>query len=66
VRLHGHYDVGAVAELSELLSSAIAFDDADLVLDMDEVSFIDAAAMGVVIRARSFLQLRSRSLTLRS
>ena len=65
VRLHGDYDGGAVAELSGLLSSAIALDDADLVLDITEVGFVDAAVIGVIVRARSFLQLRSRSLTLR-
>ena len=65
VRLSGDYDATTVAAMSRLLSAAIASSDTDVVLDMDEVCFVDAAAVGVIVRARAFLQLRSRSLTLR-
>jgi anti-anti-sigma regulatory factor len=40
--------------------------DADVVLDLSEVEFIDAAIVGVIVRAREFLGMRSRRLTLRS
>jgi anti-anti-sigma factor len=66
VRLSGEYDATTVAAMSRLLSTAIASSDTDLVLDMDEVCFVDAVGVGVILRARAFLQLRSRSLTLRT
>jgi anti-anti-sigma factor len=65
VPLSGDYDSATVAALSRQLSAAIASSDTDLVLDMDEVGFVDAAAVGVILRARAFLEPRSRSLTLR-
>ena len=48
------------------MARAIALDDADLVLDLSGVEFMDAATVRLIIRAREFLRLRSRSLTLRS
>jgi len=47
------------------LARAIAFDDADLVVDLSEVTFMDAATIEVMIRAKAFLRDRSRSLTVR-
>jgi anti-sigma B factor antagonist len=66
VRLRGEYDISTVAALSETLARAIALDDADLLVDLSGVQFMDAATIGVIMRARSGLRLRSRSLTLRS
>jgi anti-anti-sigma factor len=66
VRLRGEYDISTVAALSETLARAIALDDADLLDDLSGVQFMDAATIGVIMRARSGLRLRSRSLTLRS
>jgi anti-anti-sigma factor len=66
VWLRGEHDVSTVAALSEILARAIALDDADVVVDLSEVQFMGAATVGVIIRAREFLRLRSRSLVLRS
>jgi anti-anti-sigma factor len=66
VWIHGEHDVSTVAALSATLARAIAVDDADLVVDLSGVQFMGAATVGVIIRARDFLGLRSRSLTLRS
>jgi anti-anti-sigma factor len=66
VRLRGDYDISTVAALSETLARAIALADADVVVDLSRVRFMDAATIGVIVRARSGLRLRSRSLTLRS
>ena len=66
VLLRGEYDASAVTALSEAMARAIALDDADLVLDLSGVEFMDAATVRLIIRAREFLRLRSRSLTLRS
>jgi anti-anti-sigma factor len=66
VWLRGEHDVSTVAALSETLARAIALDDADVVVDLSEVQFMGAATVAVIIRAREFLRLRSRSLVLRS
>ena len=66
VWLGGKQDFSTVAELSDTLARAIAVDDVDLVVDLSEVQFMGAAAVGVLIRARQFLELRSRSLLFRT
>ena len=66
VWLHGEHDVSTVAALSATLARAIAIDDSDVVLDLSGVEFMGAATVGVIIRARHFLGLRSRRMTLRS
>jgi anti-anti-sigma factor len=66
VLLRGEHDASTVAALSEDMARAIALDDADLVVDLSGVEFMDAATVRLFIRAREFLALRSRSLTLRS
>jgi anti-anti-sigma factor len=66
VWLHGEHDIATVATLSEVMVQAIALDDGDLVVDLRGVEFMDAATVGVIMRARGLLRLRSRSLVLRS
>lgn len=66
VWLRGEHDVSTVAALSQTIARAIALDDGDLVVDLSAVKFMDAATVGVIIRARDFLRLQSRSLVLRS
>jgi hypothetical protein len=48
------------------MARAIALDDAELVLDLSDVQFMSVSTLGVIVRARDFLRLRSRSLTVRS
>jgi anti-sigma B factor antagonist len=66
VWLRGEHDVSTVAALSQTMARAIALDDGDLVVDLSGVDFMDAATVGVIVRARDFLELQSRSLTLRA
>lgn len=66
VAMRGEHDPSTVVALSEMISSAIAIDDADLVVDASEVTFLDASAVGVLVRAHIFLDERSRSLLVRS
>ena len=66
VRLRGDQDISTVPALSVELAQAIAINDADLVLDLRDVPFMDASTVGVIIGAREFLRPRGRSLTLRS
>jgi anti-anti-sigma factor len=66
VWLSGEYDMATVSVVAEALAAAIAADDADLVVDLTEVQFIDVATISLLIRAREFLLPRSRDLTLRN
>ena len=66
VWLRGEHDICTVAALSQILARAIALDDGDLVVDLSGVQFMDAATVGVILRARDFLRLQSRSVALRS
>jgi anti-anti-sigma factor len=60
--LGGEHDLSTQA----CLSAAIAAVDADVVLDLSEVEFMDAATIGAILRARVLLRRRSRSLMLRA
>lgn len=66
VVLQGEQDRSTVTELSATLARAIQFGDREVVVDMSAVSFVDAAALKVIVRADMFLRDRSRSLTVRS
>lgn len=66
VWLRGEHDLSTVTAVAETLARAIAVDDADFVVDMSEVEFIDASTVRLIVRTREFLHSRSRSLVLRS
>jgi anti-anti-sigma factor len=58
--------MATATRLSDVLVQAIALDDDNLVVDLSDVEFMDAATVGVIMRARDLLRLRSRSLAFRS
>jgi anti-anti-sigma factor len=64
--LAGDQDIATMGVLAEALAEAIALDAVDVVVDLSEVKFIDAATISVLIRGRKCLLERSRNLTLRS
>jgi anti-anti-sigma factor len=66
VWLRGKHDVSTDAALCRALARAIAHDSAGPVLDLSGVEFMGAATLGVIVRARELLRLRSASLTVRS
>ena len=66
VWLRGEHDLFTLAGLWETMARAIAFDDGDVVVDLSAVDFMDASTIGVLVRARTLLGKRSRSLTLRT
>lgn len=66
VWIRGAHDVSTVEALGMTVARAIAFDDSDVVIDLSEVTSMDAATVTVMIRAEAFLRDRSRALTLRS
>lgn len=65
VWLRGEHDIASAPALSDTLTRAIALDEGDVVLDLSGVAFMGAATVGVILRARAGLRLRSRSLALR-
>lgn len=66
VSLHGEHDCSTADDLVALLSDAIALDDADLVVDLRDVTFIGASTLGVLVRIHSTLGVQGRILALRS
>ncbi len=66
VWLRGEHDLATSASLSEAMARAIALDNADLVVDLSEVQFMDTATVQVMVEMRELLRLRSRSLALRA
>ncbi|MGA3218155.1 MAG: STAS domain-containing protein [Acidimicrobiales bacterium] len=66
VWLRGEHDLSTDDAPCATLARAIALDRAALVLDLSEVEFMAPSTLGVIARAREFLQGRSGSLTVRS
>ncbi len=66
VWLRGAHDTSTVVALCMTVARAIALEDADLVIDLSEVTCMDATTVEVMVRAEAFLRDRSLSLTLRS
>ena len=64
--LCGEHDISTVDALSEIVARATSPDDTDVELDPSDVQYMGAATIGVIVRTREWLQLRSRSLVLRS
>ena len=58
--LSGELDLSIRGDLCETLAALIAYGDADLILDLSAVEFLDASAAGVLFRAEEFLAARSR------
>ena len=66
VVLHGEHDIATVADLTQTLRRATAAVNGDLVVDLADVDFMGAAAVGVFIRASEELRRRNHMLFLRS
>ena len=63
----GEHDTSTVSDLSATLAQAIALvDEADVLLDLSGVGFMDVSTLRVVLRAQEFLNRRGRSLSVRS
>lgn len=66
VWLSGEHDIATAALISTALVEAMAIDDADVVVDLADVSFMDASTIGVFAAGRELLGSRDRHLTVRS
>lgn len=65
IRVRGDQDVANVSMLSDALARATGLDAATVVVDLSGVTFMDASALGAIVRARQVLESRSRSLVVR-
>jgi anti-anti-sigma factor len=66
VHLQGEHDAASIDELGEVLARAIALDDRAVIVDLSRVDFMSTATVGVLLRARTFMNARGRSLEIRS
>jgi anti-sigma B factor antagonist len=66
VQLWGEHDGSTVPVLSKILASAVGLDEANLVVDLSRVQFINSATVRVFIASSEFLGESSRTFVLRS
>jgi anti-anti-sigma factor len=66
VRLRGDHDLSTVSALAAMLASAVAGEDGNLVVDLSEVQFINAATIRVLGASADFMRAQRRTFTLRS
>lgn len=66
VWVRGDHDIATRMHLSVTLAKAARFDDADILVDLSGVTFMDASTIGALVVARNHLLVRSRSLAVRT
>lgn len=64
--LRGDHDVATKVPLVVTIARAAQRDDRDLLVDLSEVTFMDASTIGALVRSRNRLLSRSRSLEVRA
>ena len=64
LRLRGEYDAGNAHALRDQVARAIDADDADLVLHLADVTFLDASTLTVFINAKATLDREGRRFAL--
>lgn len=63
--LEGEQDSVTVSVLRTLLAGAAAGNDGDVVVDLGQVTFIDASIVGALVRGQNLLRPAGRELVLR-
>lgn len=66
VALRGEQDASMAAGVADALAWVSAVDEGDVVADLSQVEFMDAAIVSVLIECREALRLQSRDLRLRA
>lgn len=66
VWLRGEHDIATEIFLMVSIARAAQVDDGDVVVDLSEVTFMDASTIGALVGSRNRLGTRSRSLLLRA
>jgi anti-anti-sigma factor len=64
--LRGEHDIATDADLRRTLASAIALNNAPIVVDLSKVELMSASTLGIIVAAWNTLRQQSRSLTMRS
>jgi anti-anti-sigma factor len=64
--LDGEHDISTRFAVSDSLETAFSANDADVIVELSQVTFIGAATIDEFVRARNILRGQSRTLTLRS
>jgi anti-anti-sigma factor len=64
--LQGEHDIATDGDLRRTLASAIALNNAPIVVDLSKVELMSASTLGIIIAAWNTLRQQSRSLTMRS
>jgi len=66
VQLRGDHDRSSVPALAAILASAVACETANVVVDLSEVRFINAATIRVLTAAGDFMSGQGRTFAMRS
>lgn len=66
IAVRGDHDIATVEALAVELAQAIGCAEADVLVDLSEVRFMDASTVRVILRAREHLERHEHTLTLRS
>jgi len=66
VQMRGDHDRSSVPTLAAILASAVACETANVVVDLSEVRFINAATIRVITAAGDFMSGHGRTFALRS
>lgn len=65
VSLRGEHDLATAHSLAAAIATAAALDHTDLVLDLSGVQFMDSTTIVVILRGKSLLAARGRTMTVR-
>lgn len=66
VWVRGDHDIATRPHLSRTLAQAARLDDADIIVDLGGVTFMDASTIGAIVDAHNRLRARSRLLSVRA
>jgi anti-sigma B factor antagonist len=66
VWVRGEHDIATRVSLVAAIARAAQRDEADLLVDLSEVTFMDASIIGALVGSRNRLRVRSQSLQLRA
>jgi anti-sigma B factor antagonist len=66
VRVRGEHDIATKDALARAISRAAQRNDADVIVDLSEVTFLDASTIGVLVGSHQRLRDTGRSLRLRA
>lgn len=66
VWLWGEHDLATTAEINSVIEEAIAANDHDVVIDLGDITFMDASTTGALLRGHSRLAQVARGLVVRA